>query len=201
LPGGPKPGKFLGVIEPDLLLNAYAQGIFPMGMPEGDIAWFSPDPRGVLPLEGFHLPHGLARSLKKNRFEVRCDTAFEEVMRACAEREETWIDDEIVRSYVKLHRLGFAHSVEAWREGTLAGGLYGVALGGAFFGESMFHRETDASKVALCALVERLRERRFALLDLQWVTPHLATFGAIEIPRRDYLKKLRAALALPCEFA
>jgi len=201
LPGGPKPGKFLGVIEPDLLLNAYAQGIFPMGMPEGDIAWFSPDPRGVLPLEGFHLPHGLARSLKKNRFEVRCDTAFEEVMRACAEREETWIDDEIVRSYVKLHRLGFAHSVEAWREGTLAGGLYGVALGGAFFGESMFHRETDASKVALCALVERLRERRFALLDLQWVTPHLATFGAIEIPRRDYLKKLRAALALNCEFA
>lgn len=201
MPGGPKPGKFLGVIEPDLLLNAYAQGIFPMGMPEGDIAWFSPDPRGVLPLEGFHLPHGLARSLKKNRFEVRCDTAFEEVMRACAEREETWIDDEIVRSYVKLHRLGFAHSVEAWREGTLAGGLYGVALGGAFFGESMFHRETDASKVALCALVERLRERRFALLDLQWVTPHLATFGAIEIPRRDYLKKLRAALALNCEFA
>jgi len=200
LPGGRKPGKFLGVIEPDLLLNAYAQGIFPMGMPEGDIAWFSPDPRGVLPLEGFHLPHGLARSLKKNRFEVRYDTAFEEVMRACAEREETWIDEEIVRSYVKLHRLGFAHSVEAWREGTLAGGLYGVTLGGAFFGESMFHRETDASKVALCALVERLRERRFALLDLQWVTPHLATFGAIEIPRREYLKKLRAALALNCEF-
>ena len=201
MPGGRKPRKFLGVIEPDLLLNAYAQGIFPMGMPEGDIAWFSPDPRGVLPLESFHLPHGLARSLKKNRFEVRYDTAFEAVMRACAEREETWIDEEIVRSYVKLHRLGFAHSVETWREGALAGGLYGVALGGAFFGESMFHRETDASKVALCALVERLRERQFTLLDLQWVTPHLATFGAIEIPRRAYLKKLRSALVLPCEFA
>ena len=201
MPGGRKPRKFLGVIEPDLLLNAYAQGIFPMGMPEGDIAWFSPDPRGVLPLESFHLPHGLARSLKKNRFEVRYDTAFEAVMRACAEREETWIDEEIVRSYVKLHRLGFAHSVETWREGVLAGGLYGVALGGAFFGESMFHRETDASKIALCALVERLRERQFTLLDLQWVTPHLATFGAIEIPRRAYLKKLRSALVLPCEFA
>lgn len=194
-------GQISGVIEPDLLLGAYAQGIFPMGMPEGDLAWFSPDPRGVLPLEGFHLPHGLARALKKNRFELRYDTAFEAVMRACAEREETWIDEEIVRSYVELHRLGFAHSVEAWREGTLAGGLYGVSLGGAFFGESMFHRETDASKVALCALVERLRERRFALLDLQWVTPHLATFGAIEIPRREYLSRLRKALALPCEFA
>ena len=196
-----KPGKFLCVIEPEILLNAYARGIFPMGMPEGDIAWFSPDLRGVLPLEGFHLPHGLARTLKKNPFEVRCNTAFEAVMRACAEREETWIDEEIVRSYVELHRLGFAHSVETWREGELAGGLYGVSLGGAFFGESMFHRETDASKVALHALVERLRQRRFALLDLQWVTPHLATFGAIEIPRHEYLKQLRAALTLDCTFA
>ena len=172
-----------------------------MGMPEGDIAWFSPDPRGVLPLERFHLPHGLARTLRKNRFAVRYDTAFEAVMRACAAREETWIDEEIVRSYVELHRLGFAHSVEAWCGGTLAGGLYGVTLGGAFFGESMFHCQTDASKVALHALVERLRARRFALLDLQWVTPHLATFGAIEIPRREYLKQLRSALARDCAFA
>jgi len=122
-------------------------------------------------------------------------------MRACAEREETWIDEEIVRSYVELHRLGFAHSVEAWHGDALAGGLYGVALGGAFFGESMFHRETDASKVALHALVERLREREFALLDLQWVTPHLAAFGAIEIPRREYLRRLRTALALDRAFA
>lgn len=140
------------------------------------------------------------RALKKKQFEMRCNTAFEAVMRACAEREDTWIDDEILSSYVELHRLGFAHSVEAWSDGELVGGLYGVALGGAFFGESMFHRETDASKVALHALVERLKERRFVLLDLQWVTPHLATFGAIEIPRRDYLKQLRAALALSCEF-
>jgi leucyl/phenylalanyl-tRNA--protein transferase len=189
------------VIVPDLLINAYAQGLFPMGMPEGEIAWFSPDPRGVLPLEGFRVPHGLARALKKHRFEVRFDTAFEEVMRACAQREETWIDAEILASYVELHRLGFAHSVEAWREDRLAGGLYGVALGGAFFGESMFHRETDASKVALCALVERLRERRFTLLDIQWVTPHLATFGAVEIARASYLRQLRAALTQPCEFA
>ena len=201
LPDRREPGKILGVIEPNLLLNAYAQGIFPMGMPEGDIAWFSPDPRGVLPLDAFRLPHGLARALKKNRFEIRCNTAFEAVMRACAEREETWIDEEIVRSYVELHRLGFAHSVEAWHGDALAGGLYGVALGGAFFGESMFHRETDASKVALHALVERLREREFALLDLQWVTPHLAAFGAIEIPRREYLRRLRTALALDRAFA
>ena len=201
MPGGGKQGRFGGVIEPEFLLNAYARGIFPMGMPEGDIAWFSPDPRGVLPLDAFHLPHGLARTLKKNLFTVRCNTAFEAVMRACAEREETWIDEEIVHSYVELHRLGFAHSVEAWNEGTLAGGLYGVALGGAFFGESMFHRQTDASKVALHALVERLRQRRFALLDLQWVTPHLAAFGAIEIPRREYLRQLRTAIALDCAFA
>jgi len=200
LPGNHKSGIFLGVIAPDFLLNAYARGIFPMAMPEGELAWFSPDPRGVLPLESFHLPHGLARALKKKQFEMRCDTAFEAVMLACAEREDTWIDEEILASYVELHRLGFGHSVEAWREGKLVGGLYGVALGGAFFGESMFHRETDASKVALHALVERLRDRRFTLLDLQWVTPHLATFGAVEIPRREYLKQLRAAIALPCEF-
>jgi len=194
-------GRLWVVLAPDLLLNAYAQGIFPMGMPEGDLAWFSPDPRGVLPLEGFHLPHGLERALKKRRFEIRCNTAFEAVMRACAEREETWIDAEILASYCELHRLGFAHSVEAWREEQLVGGLYGVVLGGAFFGESMFHRETDASKVALHALVERLRARGFALLDLQWVTPHLATFGAVEIPRREYLRRLRAALRLECAFA
>jgi len=201
LPCEREPGIFLDVIEPDFLLNAYARGIFPMAMPEGDLAWFSPDPRGVLPLDRFHLPHGLARALRKNRYEIRFDTEFMEVMHACAQREETWIDEEILESFGRLHRLGFAHSVEAWREGRLVGGLYGVALGGAFFGESMFHRETDASKVALCALVERLRERHFRLLDLQWVTPHLATFGAIEMPRGRYLRELRAALTLPCEFA
>ena len=199
------------MIAPDLLLSAYAQGIFPMGgmpgvshgKPEepGELAWFSPDPRGILPLdERFHLPHGLARALKKRRFEVRFNTAFEAVMQGCAEREDTWIDAEILASYTELHRLGFAHSVEAWREDRLTGGLYGVALGGAFFGESMFHRETDASKVALHALVERLRARGFTLLDIQWTTPHLCTFGALEIPRREYLRQLRAALKLDREF-
>ena len=172
-----------------------------MAMPGGEIGWFSPDPRGVLPLDRFHVPHGLARRLKKSPFEIRVNTAFEAVMDGCAAREETWIDDEIRASYRELHRIGYAHSVEAWREGRLAGGLYGVALGGAFFGESMFHRETDASKVALHALVERLRARRFTLLDLQWVTPHLATFGAVEIPRRGYLRQLVAALRLECDFA
>lgn len=189
------------MIAPNLLLTAYAQGIFPMGL-DGELAWFSPDPRGIMPLdERFHLPHGLVRTLKKNRFEIRVNTAFADVMRGCAEREETWIDDEILASYVELHRLGFAHSVEAWCEGRLAGGLYGVALGGAFFGESMFHRETDASKVALNALVERLRRRDFRLLDIQWTTPHLCTFGAVEIPRRDYLRQLGAALPLDRAFA
>lgn len=188
------------MIEPEFLLDAYARGIFPMGLQDGEIGWFSPDPRGVLPLEHFHVPHGLVRTLKRRVFEIRFDTAFTEVMRACAARDETWIDEEIVSSYERLHQLGFAHSVEAWREGRLVGGLYGVAMGGAFFGESMFHTETDASKVALHALIERLGGQQFALLDIQWITPHLATFGAVEIPRREYLRKLREALRLPCNF-
>ena len=183
------------MIDPEILLGAYAQGLFPMGMPNGEIGWFSPDPRGILPLdERFHVPRGLARRLKKNPFEIRYSTAFEEVMAGCAEREETWIDPEIARSYHALHRLGYAHSVETWREGRLVGGLYGVALGGAFFGESMFHRETDASKVALYHLVQHLREREFSLLDIQWTTPHLETFGAIAIPRQEYLRRLRRAI-------
>ena len=179
-----------------LLLSAYAQGVFPMGMPDGEIGWFSPDPRGIIPLETFHVPHGLAKTLKRQPFEVRIDTAFAEVIRACAKRDNTWIDDEILASFDALHRAGHAHSVEAWREDRLAGGLYGVALGGAFFGESMFHNETDASKVALHALVQHLRERRFVLLDTQWITPHLATFGAVEIPRREYLHRLKQAIRM-----
>ena len=172
-----------------------------MGMPEGDIGWFSPDPRGILPLDDFHIPHGLVRTLKKNRFEIRFNSAFGEVMRGCAQREDTWIDSMILQSYERLYHLGYAHSVETWREGLLVGGLYGVTLGGAFFGESMFHVETDASKVALHALVERLRERHFVLLDIQWVTEHLSSFGAIEIPRSDYLKRLKTALRVAPEFA
>lgn len=168
----------------------------------GDIGWFSPDPRAVIPLdEWFHVPHGLRRVLKKNPFEITVDREFETVMRACAKRHEgTWISDEIVESYSNLHRLGFAHSVEARLGDKLVGGLYGVHIGGAFFGESMFHRVTDASKVSLVALVERLRAGSFALLDTQWTTPHLEQFGTTEIPRRDYLRLLKKAVALDCKF-
>jgi leucyl/phenylalanyl-tRNA--protein transferase len=190
------------MIPSELLLEAYEHGIFPMAMESGDIAWFSPSPRAIIPLENFHLPHGLKRTLRKNPFELRVDSAFEAVMRACAAREQTWINEEIIESYCALHRAGFAHSVEAWRDGELAGGLYGVALRGAFFGESMFHTVTDASKVALHALVERLRERGFLLLDTQWLTPHLVTFGAVEIPRREYLRQLaRSMEKSECKFA
>ena len=172
-----------------------------MAMEDGEIAWFSPDPRAIIPIETFHVPHGLKRTLKKGLFEIRVNTAFETVMGACARRKETWINAEILESYVQMHRLGYAHSVEAWCDGKLAGGLYGMALGGAFFGESMFHEVTDASKVALHALVMRLREREFSLLDTQWLTGHLATFGAIEVPRADYQVRLAACVDSPCRFA
>ena len=189
------------MIPADLLLHAYRSGVFPMAMEDGEIAWFSPDPRALIPIEEFHVPHGLKRALKRGVFELRFDTVFEEVMLGCAARDETWINDEIRESYVNLHRLGYAHSVECWLEGALAGGLYGVAIGGAFFGESMFHRVTDASKIALCALVQRLRERSFTLLDTQWLTPHLRTFGAYEVPRSIYLPLLAASLERKCQFA
>ena len=188
------------VIEPEILLQGYRLGVFPMAMDDGSIEWFSPDPRGILPLDRFHVPHGLARVLRKRAFEVRIDTAFTEVMHRCADREETWINGEIIASYTRLHRLGYAHSVETWKDGKLAGGLYGVALGGAFFGESMFHEVTDASKVALAALVERMRANRFILLDMQWLTPHLATFGGTEISRRQYMHLLGRAMALSPDF-
>jgi leucyl/phenylalanyl-tRNA---protein transferase len=191
------------VIDPALLLSAYRQGLFPMGLENDEIGWFSPDPRGVLPLDTFHLPTRLARVVRRQVFTIRFDTAFEAVIRACAERpgEGTWINAEILETYVQLHRLGFAHSVEAWQGDALAGGLYGVHLGRAFFGESMFHRVTDASKVALAALADRLRRRGFILLDTQWSTPHLEQFGAIEIPRDDYLLRLQQALETTSEFS
>ena len=173
-----------------------------MAVEDGQIGWFSPDPRGVLPLDSFHVPARLARVARSGRFEVTSDRAFEAVMRACADRPDdgTWISEEIIECYVTLHRLGIAHSIEAWHGGQLAGGLYGVHLGGAFFGESMFHRVRDASKVALVSLVDRLTRRGFLLLDTQWVTPHLEQFGAVEIPRRDYLARLKQALAKDCAF-
>jgi len=188
-------------IDPELLLRAYALGWFPMGSARrGRIEWFSPDPRGILPLAGFHAPSRLKRVVRQSRFDVRIDTAFEAVMRACATRDDTWISEDILRSYVALHGLGFAHAVETWQDDRLVGGLYGVAIGGAFFGESMFHTVTDASKVALVSLVERLQTRGYALLDTQWVTPHLAQFGGTEIPRADYLDRLATALTLECRF-
>jgi leucyl/phenylalanyl-tRNA--protein transferase len=188
------------IIPASLLLEAYCTGIFPMAMENGEIGWFSPDPRGILPLDAFHAPHGLQRVLRKNRFEIRLNAAFEEVIRACGERPETWISEDIVESYINLHRLGFAHSVEVWMDEKLVGGLYGVSVHGAFFGESMFHTVTDASKVALVELVNRLNKRGFRLLDTQYVTSHLRMFGAVEIARPKYMRLLRQALALDCKF-
>jgi leucyl/phenylalanyl-tRNA---protein transferase len=188
----------------DALLSAYTSGWFPMAVGPGDIRWYSPDPRGIIPLDAFHASRRLARSARQNRFEVRVDTAFRAVMDGCAQRVDedgNWIDEEIIESYCGLHARGFAHSVETWQDGTLVGGLYGVAIQGAFFGESMFHRVTDASKIALIALVERLRARGYALLDTQWVTEHLAQFGAVEIPRRRYLRLLEEALRVDASFS
>jgi leucyl/phenylalanyl-tRNA---protein transferase len=194
------------MIPSSRLVSAYSSGWFPMAVDDGEIRWYSPDPRGVIPLERFHLPARLARLVRGGRFRVEINRRFEDVMRACAETERkpedagTWISDEILASYAELHRLGIAHSVETWLDDRLVGGLYGVALGGAFFGESMFHHVTDASKVALAALVERLRARDFRLLDVQWVTPHLERFGAVEISRSKYLKLLERALAVEADF-
>ena len=189
------------VLPPDLLLQAYAQGMFPMAMESGELGWFSPDPRGIIPIREFHVPHGMKHLLRDSPFEIRFNTAFTTVMRGCAKRETTWISDTILRSYVRLHELGFAHSVEAWQGRKLVGGLYGVAIGGAFFGESMFSSEPGASKVALFSLVRRLEDRGYTLLDTQWVTSHLRMFGAHEIPRADYMHRLRQALKLECRFA
>lgn len=168
----------------------------------GRIRWFSPDPRAIIPLESFHASKTLLATVRRGVFEIRLNSAFSEVMRQCADRDEgSWITPSILRAYGELHRAGLAHSVEAWRGGELVGGLYGVALGGAFFGESMFHRQRDASKVALVALVNRLRERGYSLLDVQWSTDHLRRFGCVEIPREEYLCKLAAALNRLCTFS
>ena len=188
------------MIDSELLLQGYRLGVFPMAMEDDSIAWFSPDPRAIIPLDDFHVPHALRRVARKDIFEIKIDNRFGEVIRACAKRKDTWINREIIESYERLNELGSAHSVEAWNKNKLVGGLYGVAVGGAFFGESMFHRVTDASKIALVALVERLRARKFLLLDTQWVTPHLEQFGAIEISRDYYLKLLRRAVELPRKF-
>lgn len=184
-----------GDLEPGTLLAAYRSGLFPMPFDRRRVGWWSPDPRGVLPLDGLKV----SRSLRKScaHFEVRFDTAFEDVMRACADphRPHGWINEPFVRAYTRLHGMGWAHSVEAWQHGRLVGGLYGVRIEGFFAGESMFHHVTDASKVALVALVQHLRDTRARLLDVQWRTDHLASLGVVEVPRAQYLQLLADAIA------
>ena len=197
-----------GDLEPGTLLAAYRSGLFPMRQSTGQLTWWSPDPRGVIPADRLHVSHSLSRS--RRRFETRVDTDFAAVIDACAERdpgEYLWITEEIRRAYLRLHDLGWAHSVECWtiesedQPSVLVGGLYGVAIGGLFAGESMFHRRPDASKVALVALVELIREDgqdgRGRLIDVQWSTPHMASLGAVDVPREEYLARLERALSLP----
>ena len=185
----------------DLVLSAYSQGIFPMGHDDGTIRWYSPDPRCIFDFDKFHVPRRLMRTYKSGKFEMKVNSAWREVLKACADRDSTWITDDIFRVYTEMHEAGFAHSVEAYYEGKLAGGLYGVSIGGAFMGESMFHNVTDASKISLIYLVERLKSRGFVLLDSQYMTDHLSTLGAVLIPRQEYLRRLDRALFLDCRFA
>ncbi|SMX43064.1 leucyl/phenylalanyl-tRNA--protein transferase [Actibacterium lipolyticum] len=189
-------------LTPDLLLQAYASGIFPMSEARDDpeIFWVDPRQRGILPLDGFHISRSLRRRILKEQFQIRVNTDFAGVVRHCADREETWINDTIFDLYEQLHQRGFAHSIEVWDGEELVGGSYGVALGGAFFGESMFSRRTDASKIALAYLVDRLRQAGFTLLDTQFITDHLASLGGIEISRADYHVRLSNALNVVADF-
>jgi leucyl/phenylalanyl-tRNA--protein transferase len=193
-------------LSPDLLLRAYAAGIFPMAEAHDDdqIFWVDPEERGILPLDRYHIPRSLKKEVRKQRFDVRFDSAFEQVLDLCAEqttdRSNTWINTPIRNAVVSLHDMGFAHSVETWVDDELVGGLYGIALGSAFFGESMFSRRTNASKVALVHLLAILQVGHFQLLDTQFVTDHLITFGAIEIPSEDYLARLELALNYQSQF-
>lgn len=187
----------------DMLLRAYASGYFPMAgsRDEKELRWYSPEERGILPLDGFHIPRSLCKFMRRNPYEVKYDTAFPQVIRACADarsakRTDTWINDEIISLYCELAEKGYAHSVECWQDGTLAGGLYGIALGSAFFGESMFSIRDNASKIALVHLVERLCELGYTLLDTQYINDHLTQFGAKTLPKSDYMKLLAHALAV-----
>ncbi len=201
-----KSSRQLPRLTPSLILRAYAAGIFPMAESRGQesIFWVDPDIRGIIPLDALHVPRSLCKKVRRGTFEVRCDSAFAEVIHGCAEetedRRDTWINDQIIDAFTHLHRHGIAHSLESWREGRLAGGLYGIAMGGVFFGESMFSRVTDASKVILVHLVARLRLAGFRLLDVQFVTEHLKRFGVQEIPRRQYRRLLDEALATEAVF-
>lgn len=194
------------VLTSELLLCAYASGLFPMANDRHDptIHWIEPRRRGVLPLDGFHVPRSLRKLIRQNRFEIRTDRDFRQVITACAasrpERPRTWLNDELIELYCELHELGYTHSVESWLDGRLVGGLYGVSLGAAFFGESMFSHARDASKVALVSLVDRLRAGGYRLLDTQFVTDHLRQFGATELSRAAYRARLREALEAPAVF-
>jgi leucyl/phenylalanyl-tRNA--protein transferase len=191
-----------GDLSPRRLLHAYTNGIFPWYDDGFPVCWWSPDPRAIFELEGLRLSRRLQRTIRSGRFRVTINRAFGDVIRGCAVRDEgTWITDDMVRAYEEMHRLGWAHSVEAWRDGELAGGLYGVAVGGLFAGESMFHRVSDASKVALAATIQHLRQRGFQVFDIQMLTDHTARLGAVEIPRAQYLTRLRQALACRASFA
>lgn len=187
-------------LDPILVINAYAQGIFPMADHFGKIQWYAPDPRAILEHENLYVSRSLRATLRKKVYEVSIDSAFEAVMQRCAEREDTWINESFISTYTHLHYAGLAHSVEAWKDGQLVGGLYGVSLGGAFMGESMFSHATDASKVCLVALVEHLKARGYVLHDVQFWTPHLASLGVTEIPRKEYERRLKAALRLECSW-
>lgn len=196
-PGRPLPDT----LDPDLLLRAYASGIFPMADERGHIRWYRPDPRAIIEHANLRRSRSLRATVQRGVLEVRVDTVFEAVMRACADRPETWISEAFVKAYSTLHQAGFAHSVEAWRDGVLVGGLYGVAIGGLFCGESMFSLATSASKVCLVALVDRLVARGYVLHDVQFLTPHLVSLGATTIPRAEYERRLAVAIRLPVTFA
>lgn len=187
-------------LSPALVLDAYRQGIFPMAEPDGSFGWWSPDPRATLDIHALHVPRRLAQTIRSGRYEVRIDTAFPAVIRACAARQRTWISEAVEEVYTELFRRGRAHSVETWREGELAGGLYGVSLGGAFMAESMFHRQRDAGKVAVVALVDRLAARGYELCDIQYVTRATSVFQPAELSRERYLFRLAAALQSRCTF-
>jgi leucyl/phenylalanyl-tRNA--protein transferase len=186
-----------GDLRPDTLVKAYTSGVFPWFNEDDPVIWWSPDPRAVIPLDAFHVPRRLAATIRQNRFRLTTDQAFPMVIRACGvdRGEDTWVTEEMIAAYTELHRRGHAHSLEAWAGGELVGGVYGVAVGGLFAGESMFHRVRDASKVALVSLLTRLRDRGFVLFDTQIINDHTRQFGAVEIPRAEYLKRLRAAVA------
>lgn len=191
-------------LSPEMLINAYSQGVFPMAEEDGDIYWYDPDPRAILPLDGLYISRSLQRRIRRGGFEVQYNTGFRAVMTECARpapgREKTWISRAFIEAYGVLHTLGFAHSIEIWRSNILVGGIYGVGIGGLFAGESMFSRMADASKIALVFLVEHLRERKFCLFDVQFTTAHLKRMGVIEISRTEYKARLARALKVAARF-